>query len=304
MSWQEAIGREQPSHIFALFSGGHDSLCSTHLASTLDGFSGVVHCNTGIGIEQTREFVREVCADNDWRLIEVHPDRFTYRDLILGANGYTGFPGGPKSHMRFYYYLKQRGIDRVVREHKTGPKDRIGLVTGIRRNESVRRMAGAFAEPAQREGAKLWLNPILDWTDADKNAYMAEYDLPRNPVVDLLHRSGECLCGAFTRKGEFREIELWYPDTAAYIKDLEGQVQEVEPGSYWGRRGAGHGLGARLADLRRSSPHPPRRTRQRPAPPWYQARTSDHQKPGTQSLSRPLRRESAGSPTSFPPPKA
>lgn len=231
-----AIEAEQPSHIFALFSGGHDSLCSTHLAAAQPGFSGVVHCNTGIGIKQTREFVRETCERFGWPLIEAHPDRYTYRDLVLGAGGYEGFPGGPKSHMRFYYYLKQRAIDAVVREHKTHRADRIGLVTGIRKEESNRRMTGAFAEYVHREGAQLWLNPILDWTPADKNAYMEEWDLPRNEVVDLLHRSGECLCGAFTRKGEFREIEMWFPETADEIKALEMEVQQVAPGSMWGRR--------------------------------------------------------------------
>jgi 3'-phosphoadenosine 5'-phosphosulfate sulfotransferase (PAPS reductase)/FAD synthetase len=229
---QDAIKQEQPSHIFALFSGGHDSLCSTHLVSAHSRFAGVVHCNTGIGIEQTREFVRQTCEDQGWPLLELRPDRFTYRDLILGANGYHGFPGGPRSHMRFYYYLKQRQIDAVVREHKTGPKDRIGLVTGIRKSESDRRMAGAFAEYVHRKGAQLWLNPILDWTQADKNAYMEEWDLPRNEVVDVLHRSGECLCGAFTRKGEFREIEIFYPEAAAQIRELED-----EAGDFWGRRG-------------------------------------------------------------------
>lgn len=50
----------EPSAVYGLFSGGHDSLCSTHIASTMPNFKGVVHANTGIGIEETREFVRDV----------------------------------------------------------------------------------------------------------------------------------------------------------------------------------------------------------------------------------------------------
>jgi 3'-phosphoadenosine 5'-phosphosulfate sulfotransferase (PAPS reductase)/FAD synthetase len=232
---QLALNAERPSHIFALFSGGHDSLVSTHFASQQSGFSGVVHCNTGIGIEDTREYVRQTCRDQGWSLIEMKPDRFSYRDLVL-ADHLGGFPGGPQSHKRFYYYLKRRSIDRVVRDYKTHYGDRIGLVTGIRKAESARRMAGHFAKKVYREGAKLWLNPILDWTEADKNAYMKEERLPRSPVVDILHRSGECLCGAFTRKDEFRDIEMWYPETAKHIRELELEVQKVHPGSYWGRR--------------------------------------------------------------------
>lgn len=241
------LTEHRPSHVFALFSGGHDSLCATHIASCLPGFSGVIHCNTGIGIEKTREYVRDTCARFGWPLLEEHPDYLTYEDLILGRKpGHdgpylAGFPGGSKSHMRFYYYLKQRSIERVVREHKQHRRDRIGLVSGIRADESVRRMSGTFAEYAHRDGAQLWLNPILDWTDRDKNAYMEAHDLPRSIVVDTLHRSGECLCGAFTAKDEFRDIELWYPEAAQRIKDLEARVQEEHPdlevGRYWGRRG-------------------------------------------------------------------
>ena len=241
----DAIEDQDVAAVFGLFSGGHDSVCSTHIASKLPRFKGVIHANTGIGIPKTREYVREVCKRFDWPLYERTPDRFTYRDLVKGTQGreryFAGFPGGPSSHMRFYYYLKQRAIDGVVREHKRRRGDCVALVTGIRESESVRRMEGGFAERVERRGDKLWLNPILDFTDRDKNRYMANWELPRNEVVDILHRSGECLCGAFTSKDEFREIELWYPEIAAEIRRLEREVQEANPdlevGRYWGRRG-------------------------------------------------------------------
>jgi 3'-phosphoadenosine 5'-phosphosulfate sulfotransferase (PAPS reductase)/FAD synthetase len=48
----------QPVRRFALFSGGKDSICSTHFTMN-NGADEVVHINTGIGIKETREFVRE-----------------------------------------------------------------------------------------------------------------------------------------------------------------------------------------------------------------------------------------------------
>lgn len=84
----------RPSSIFALFSGGHDSLCSTALAAKHPSFTAAVHINTGIGIAATREFVRETCAERGWPLIEMHPDAKTYRDLVIEK----GMPGGPKAH--------------------------------------------------------------------------------------------------------------------------------------------------------------------------------------------------------------
>ncbi len=224
---------EAPSIVFGLFSGGHDSLCSTALAARHPRFKAAVHINTGVGIPETREFVRETCAENGWPLIEMHPDAKTYRDLVAEK----GMPAGPKAHNTTYYWLKQRQVRRLVREHKTHRHDRIGLVTGIRLSESQRRMNSIMAVPEHRIGAQVWMNPILDWTAKDCAEFMEAEGLRRNRVVDLLHRSGECLCGALARADEIRDIELWFPDTAAELHGYEqlardnGHIEDV-----WARR--------------------------------------------------------------------
>ena len=48
------VAEHRPVKTFALFSGGHDSICSTHLAMESGVADAVVHVNTGIGIPQTR----------------------------------------------------------------------------------------------------------------------------------------------------------------------------------------------------------------------------------------------------------
>jgi 3'-phosphoadenosine 5'-phosphosulfate sulfotransferase (PAPS reductase)/FAD synthetase len=227
-----AIEEHHPSHVFALFSGGHDSLCSTALASRNPHFTAAVHINTGIGIPQTREFVRQTCRDQGWPLIEMHPDAKTYRDLVVEK----GMPGGPKAHNTTYYWLKQRQVRRLVREHKTGRKDRVALVTGIRTSESERRMAAVMAIPVHRIGAQLWVNPIIDWMSADCHEFMEAEGLARNPVVDLLHRSGECLCGALAHRSEINDIRGWFPETAQEISEYEelarshGHLEDVWAG--------------------------------------------------------------------------
>src|SRR5438105_52319 len=133
---ETAVVAHHPRRLFALFSGGHDSLASTYIASLHPASSGAVHINTRIGIEETRQFVRETCTARGWPLIELFPDRKTYDDLVLER----GFPHGPKSHNTMYYWLKQRQVRRLVKQHKQGRFDRIGLVTGIRVAESARRM--------------------------------------------------------------------------------------------------------------------------------------------------------------------
>jgi 3'-phosphoadenosine 5'-phosphosulfate sulfotransferase (PAPS reductase)/FAD synthetase len=232
--WQaceRAIEQENPSHVFGLFSGGHDSVCALHRIAQHPRFTAAVHLNTGIGIPETREYVYETCKAFGWPLIEMHAER-EYEEMVLdgvktkrGIN--RGFPGGDASHKTYYHWLKQRQIRRLVREHKQHDGDRIALSTGARREESQRRMSAALAVPVRREGAQLWLNPILAFTSKDKDADMETHGIERNPVVDMLHRSGECLCGALAQADEIREIELFFPDIAQRIHDLEEKVERA-----------------------------------------------------------------------------
>jgi 3'-phosphoadenosine 5'-phosphosulfate sulfotransferase (PAPS reductase)/FAD synthetase len=221
-----------------MFSGGHDSLAATAITAQHPRFTAAVHINTGIGIEQTREFVRDTCTDQGWPLIELHADRIeqTYEYIV----GRYGFPG-PAGHPYMYRRLKERKIERLVREHKTHPRDRIILATGMRAAESVRRMRHADLDPQgpgwRRVGAQVWTNPIGQWSKQEVNAYLTKTGLRRNEVVDLIHMSGECLCGAFARPGEMQELELWFPETAAYLHKLEAEAEAAGIiACVWGRR--------------------------------------------------------------------
>lgn len=214
----QAVQEHRPVAVFALFSGGHDSLVNTHLTAQHPRFAGVVHLNTGIGIEETREFVRETCQRFGWPLIERWPPRVTYEQMCLDR----GMPGGPKKHEIMYHRLKGESLDVLTAETKTKRSDRIILSTGIRTQESTRRMR-LHAVPTRRDGAKVWVNPITDLSAFDVGAYIEEHGLRRNPVVDKVHRSGECLCGALARPEELDEIAFWFPDVAARIRALEQQ---------------------------------------------------------------------------------
>ena len=224
--------RDRQNHITrkatqALFSGGHDSLCSTHLASRSPRFDGCVHIDTGIGIEQTRAFVRATCERHGWPLREYRPP-MSYEEIVLR----WGFPG-PAGHSLVYGRLKERCLWQLVRENKTCRRDRVLLVSGIRRQESRRRMG--YVEPVQADGARVWVAPLLNWSHEDKHAYLDAHRLPRNPVVEKLCMSGECLCGAFARKGELDEIAFWYPEAAARIRALEARAAEAGVPCRWGQ---------------------------------------------------------------------
>ena len=227
-----AIKEYDPSHIFGLFSGGHDSLCACHVASKHPRFSGCVHINTTIGIPETRQFVRDTCQKFRWPLKEYSPP-VSYRDIVLK----WGFPG-PAGHTVIYNRLKERCLRSLIREYKKGFKDRIILVTGVRKAESRRRMG--YVETIQRAGATVWVAPIAEWTNDIKAKYIVDNLLPRNPVVDLLGMSGECLCGAFAgSKTGSSELELalirsHFPEAAAVIDNLEADARTARVPCKWG----------------------------------------------------------------------
>lgn len=239
----EAIGREileagrAVAGIVILFSGGNDSTTLAHLFR--DRATHAAHANTGIGIEATRQYVRDTCAAWELPLLEHHPrPGETYRDLVLGrvraknprsrtdGKPYPGGFPGPAMHYFVYQRLKERALEQVRRDLVENPyQQRVIFLAGRRADESERRSGLAAKGPIERRGSTVWVSPLLNWTKADLNAYRRlNPDVPANEVSDALHMSGECLCGAFAHEGELDEIGFFFPAVAAEIRALEAEV--------------------------------------------------------------------------------
>jgi 3'-phosphoadenosine 5'-phosphosulfate sulfotransferase (PAPS reductase)/FAD synthetase len=201
-----------------LFSGGNDSTVLAHLMR--GKATHAVHANTTIGIEQTREFVRQTCAGWGLPLLERTAPNETdhYASLVLSH----GFPG-PAHHFKMYQRLKERALRQVVRELKDGDRNaRVVFLAGRRRDESKRR---EFIPATERVGATVWVSPLVEWTATDLNTYRAMHTAcPRNSVSDLIHMSGECLCGSFAKPGERAELTYWFPEAMGPIAVLEQQL--------------------------------------------------------------------------------
>lgn len=233
----------------ALFSGGNDSSVLLHLVRDyLDSsdHDAVVHVNTGIGIEETREHVRDVARDWNLPLKELHP-RDSYEDLVLGKviartgpNAgirpvWKGFPG-PAGHGVMYRRLKDEPLQRNRAEvvGKQGRTRKVLYLGGMRWGESDRRFRNA--EEIDADGGIIWCSPIVHWTNEQMREYRDRYIVPRSEVSAHLHMSGECLCGAFAKPGELDEIEFFYPQTAYRIRSLEKQVEAAGiPTCKWGQ---------------------------------------------------------------------
>lgn len=205
--------------VVVLFSGGNDSTVLAHLFR--ERATHAAHANTTIGIEQTRQFVRDTCREWGLPLLERTPgDGNDYRTLVTTH----GFPG-PGHHFKMYQRLKERALRQVRRELVTSKDQRVVFVAGRRRSESKRREQIPAHE---RVGSVVWASPLVDWTTADLNTYrlmMRDTNpVPVNEVSDLIHMSGECLCGSFAQKGEREELAYWFPEAVQQFTDLETEI--------------------------------------------------------------------------------
>jgi 3'-phosphoadenosine 5'-phosphosulfate sulfotransferase (PAPS reductase)/FAD synthetase len=233
-----------------LWSGGKDSNVLAHL--TRDVATHAVMANTGIGIEQTRQFVRDQAAAWGMPLIEQHPPK-SYEQLCLETpKDYPqgrGFPG-PAMHWLFYTRLKERCFEAARRGLVTnGRTQRVLYMAGRRRQESERRADVPRIDWRPKQSI-LWVSPIVNWTALDLTTYRRIHpDVPVNEVSQLLHMSGECLCGANAHPGELEEIREWFPKVAADIDAMADRLRAAGVPAercVWGRGGKGAGKGGRL----------------------------------------------------------
>jgi 3'-phosphoadenosine 5'-phosphosulfate sulfotransferase (PAPS reductase)/FAD synthetase len=204
-----------PRKTFALFSGGNDSAVLVHWAQPW--IDAAVYIDTGTALPGVREFVERFTTRYEIPLL-VYEAGDAYERMVLKH----GFPG-PGAHRYPYVLLKERQVDALVRDHKQERGDRIALLTGVRRAESRRRMGNV--REVHRDGAQVWVSPLIDWSDAYMRFYHEKFNLPESDVAALIHRSGECNCAAFAAPREREMLCALYPEFKEWVEDLERRVE-------------------------------------------------------------------------------
>lgn len=227
-----------------LFSGGNDSLAVAHRCR--DAYETLVWVDTGTAVPGVAEFVQRAA---DWlkKPVEVYPaPEGEYERIVLGggAGEALGFPG-PAQHARCYVNLKERAIETMLRMHKGEKRsNRVLALTGVRRAESTRRSG---RPETSKRGALVFAAPLIDWSTPDLHRYRAEHELPESDVAALLHRSGECNCGAFAAPGEREMLRgLWPEWFEEKIGTLERQAEARGLPCRWG---AGKGATGPIGEL-------------------------------------------------------
>lgn len=259
----------KPVLLVAAYSGGNDSIVSTHfLISNYCQYNPeVVYCDTLIGLDKTREHIKKVCEEYGWLLnsekamcggkpkyswekingknkkVEFKEEKLPLGKWIDGETPYEefiynfGFPGPPQ-HARMFQRLKERPLyiylNRKRKELKS-KKGKIFIISGIRRDESSIR--AGYKRCYQQVNNVIWINPFYYTSKYAFNVYREEYGLKRNPVSDLIGFSGECLCGAYAKPNELLLIEKVEKGTFNNIKILEQKVKNSgHSRCFWGNK--------------------------------------------------------------------
>ena len=222
----EAVVRYSPVAIFAGFSGGDDSLVLCHWMMNNVPGTRLFFINTGVGCRRSREFVWETQARYGWPLIELRALEDCGQDYDEIVRKF-GFPG-PFGHQLMYRRLKERAIEKLVRDTKTRWRDKVLLATGVREDESIRRM-GYKGREINRNGAQVWVNAIYWWSKAQRDDYLMHNQIIRNPVSRELGISGECMCGAFAQPGEHERLRAVDPELAARFDRLHAEIKHRFP---------------------------------------------------------------------------
>jgi len=228
-----AIEEYKPVWTYALFSGGKDSLTSTHWAME-HGANEVLHINTGIGVNEhsglsVEVYVRDTCCQYEWPLRIEKPPDLDYRAMVLKY----GFPG-PGAHRYPYVWLKERCVAAAVRAVKTKRMHRVGLVTGVHQSESARRMG--YVCPVIKVKARIWIAPLFDWNAIQFADYRRHNNLEVSEIVKRIGMSGECFCGAFAKPDELSRIEHYFPHLARQIYLLQEEAKVAGVHCKWGER--------------------------------------------------------------------
>ena len=217
---------DRGNHV-ALVSGGMDSAVAAHVSVRWGPCDLLVYLDTGTGLDANREYVEEFAETLGVQLWTLRTHE-SYEDRVTD----DGFPG-PAEHGRMYRKLKERQIGRLATfSGGRGNTSDLHLWTGVRRQESKRRMANVTPE---QDGPRwTWHAPIHDWSKADCREYIDRFDMPKNDLWDDLGRSGDCFCGCFGSPEEKIDLEAaGHADHADWLRNLERSTDAEDERGRW-----------------------------------------------------------------------
>lgn len=227
--FKQATVEYPPYATVIMFSGGDDSLTTLYVAKALGiQVDYIVHVNTKTGIPDTTEYVRKLALEVDIPYIERDAGD-KYENYVL-RKGFFG--RGITAHSYAYHILKKTQFKNGLSSIRQRKRNRnILLLNGGRRQEGRNRMT-RMIDPIKAEGRNVWVNLINEWSKKECMDFLYDNNIKRNPVTEILHRSGECMCGTMQSLEARKEATFWFPKWGTWLDNLEQRVGEK--GFYWG----------------------------------------------------------------------
>lgn len=173
---------------YVAFSGGKDSQVILDLVERA-GVRFDAHMNvTTVDPPELMRFVREHYTD---RVTLERPETSMYKLIV-------------KKH--FPPTVRVRYCCEALKERGGGGRT---VVTGIRWSESSRRSKRRMVESCFKDEKKVYVNPILEWSDEDVWAYLGERNLPHCSLYDEGRLRIGCVMCPMSRAHMVEEAERW-----------------------------------------------------------------------------------------------
>lgn len=188
------------------FSGGKDSTCTLHLAlRSWDRFTAV-YVDTTIAFPEVEPFVRDVCSEWGIPLVVLRPERCFFEQVATRRLPLI-------NRLWCRDWLKIKPMKKYV-----GGRIVLGAV-GVRRSESTWRSKNYKRHFAVGEtGPQIY--PILEWSRAQRDAYIKKYNIPVNPCYEKYGVSGCYYCPYYDQKIYLR-IKSANPELFMKLVELE-----------------------------------------------------------------------------------
>jgi len=210
---------------WALLSGGKDSTLTALKMSDENRLEGVIYIDTGIGLNETKEYVEDLSYRFDWPL-RIFNGYTSYDAYVLKH----GFPT-PAGHSQIMHILKLDSVRRFISRYKKEEGKTPLLFSGVRSSESDRR--SKWARRFQFYQGAYWDCPIFHYGDEQVWELHYKSKIPINSAYGTIGKSGDCLCGAFGNLTEKKIIEKFYPYLSDHINYLEENTKS-EKYNIWG----------------------------------------------------------------------
>jgi len=184
---------------YLAFSGGKDSIVLYDLVLRSAVSFDAHHSLTTIDPPEVIHFMKEY-----YPLVKIKRPKIPFLKLLETR----GFPIR-QGRWCCAEYKEKGGSGRLV-------------LTGIRKAESYKRSGRKQVEFCYKDSTKRYLNPIIDWTDADVWEYIHKYNIPYCKLyAEGLKRIGCLFCPMERKQDRLNEVKKYPIYTKNFIKAFE-----------------------------------------------------------------------------------